>query len=102
MGLARIYFEDSFVVGNISILKGKGNEFVAMPSHKTGKTDKNGKPVYQDVCYPITKEFREKLYNAILDSYLQEKEKIVDRGRDLAQAQNRHNRSEPDREMPFR
>ena len=28
--------------------------------------DENNKPVYQDVCYPITKEFREKLYTELI------------------------------------
>ena len=35
----------------------------------------NGKAVYQDVCYPVTKEFREKLFNVILDTYEKEKAK---------------------------
>lgn len=68
-GLARIYFEDSFIVNNVNILQGKENLFVAMPSYKTKQTDKNGKTVYQEVCYPVTKEFREKLYKEIISSY---------------------------------
>ncbi len=74
-GLARIYFEDSFVVGNVSILKGEGKEFVTMPSYKTKQTDGKGKPRYQDVCFPVTKEFREKLYGEILKTFKQEKER---------------------------
>lgn len=100
LGLARIYFEDSFVVGNVSILKGKEKEFVAMPSYKTEKTDKQGKPVYQDVCYPVTKEFREKLYNEITESYQQEKLKAEEKGQEAAQ--NGKYRSQPERELPFR
>lgn len=34
-GLARIFFEDSFIVNNVSVLSGKDTEFVAMPSYKT-------------------------------------------------------------------
>ena len=34
-GLARVYFEDSFIVNNVSILQGKDKLFVAMPSYKT-------------------------------------------------------------------
>lgn len=74
LGLARIYFEDSFVVGNVGILKGKEKEFVAMPSYKVKQNGKDGKPQYQDVCFPVTKEFREKLYGEILECYQQEKE----------------------------
>ena len=65
-GLASIYFEDSFIVNNVSILQGKENLFVAMPSYKTKKMDENNKPVYQDICYPVTKEFREKLYTELI------------------------------------
>ena len=68
-GLARIYFEDSFIVNNVNILQGKENLFVAMPSYKTKQTDEHGKPVYQEVCYPVTKEFREKLYKEIISTY---------------------------------
>lgn len=42
---------------------------MAMPSYKTKQTDENGKPVYQEVCYPVTKEFREKLYKEIISAY---------------------------------
>jgi len=40
-----------------------------MPSYKTKQTVENGKPVYQEVGYPVTKEFREKLYKGIISSY---------------------------------
>lgn len=68
-GLARVYFEDSFIVNNVSILQGKDKLFVAMPSYKTKQTDEQGKAIYQDVCYPVTKEFREKLYTEIVNQY---------------------------------
>lgn len=68
-GLARVYFEDSFIVNNVSILQGKDKLFVAMPSYKTKQTDEQGKAVYQDVCYLVTKEFREKLYTEIINQY---------------------------------
>ncbi|MEE0885234.1 MAG: septation protein SpoVG family protein [Faecalimonas sp.] len=47
-GLASIYFEDCFIVNNVSILQGKENLFVAMPSYKTKKVDDNNKPIYSD------------------------------------------------------
>ena len=68
-GLARIYFENSFIVNNVNILQGKEKIFVSMPSYKTKQVDENGKPIYQDVCYPVTKDFREKLYNEIIAEY---------------------------------
>lgn len=69
LGLARIYFEDSFVVGNVSIFQREEKEFVAMPSYMVMQSGKGGKPRYQDICFPVTKEFREKLYDYILEIY---------------------------------
>ena len=74
-GLARIYFDDCFIVNNVNILQGKENLFVAMPSYKTKQVDEQGKAIYQDVCYPVTKEFREKLYEEVLAEYERAKEK---------------------------
>lgn len=68
-GIERSYFNDYFVVNNVSILQGKENLFVSMPSYKTKQTDEQGKAVYQDVCYPVTKEFREVMFDAIMDAY---------------------------------
>ena len=67
--LGRIYIEDCFVINNVSLLQGKNGVFVAMPSYKTKQMDENGKSIYQDLCYPITKECREKLYGDIKSAY---------------------------------
>ena len=74
-GLARIYFDDCFIVNNVNVLQGRDKLFVAMPSYKTKQVDEQDKAIYQDVCYPVTKEFREKLYNTILSEYEKELEK---------------------------
>ena len=76
-GLARVYFDNSFVVGNISIFNGKGKEFVAMPSCRVKAVGKEGKTEFQDICFPVTREFREKLYGEILDVYRREKETVL-------------------------
>ena len=74
-GFARVYLNDSFIVNNVSILEGKNGLFIAQPSYKTSKVDDKGNNVYQDICYPVTKEFREQLYKQIIDTYKEEKEK---------------------------
>ena len=76
-GIARIFIEDCFVINNVTIIQGKDNLFVAMPSYKTKKVDVNNKPIYQDVSYPITKEFREVLFLEILEKYARAKDKTV-------------------------
>lgn len=99
-GLARIFIEDSFVIGNVSLLEGKNGLFVAMPSYKTKQTDKDGKSVYQDVCYPITKEFREKLYDTLKDTYEQAKEQKQEEARGSASNDTRE--QVPDKDTPLR
>ena len=74
-GLARIYFEDCFIVNNVNILQGKKKVFVSMPSYRTKQKDENGRDIYQDICYPVTKDFRAKLYGGIEKAYEEAKEK---------------------------
>ena len=78
IGFARIYFEDCFVINNVTVIQGKENAFVSMPSYKTKDVDENNKPVYRDICYPVTKEFREKLYDSILELHQQERKKRME------------------------
>lgn len=75
--VGQIYIESSFIINNINIIEGKKGLFVMMPSYKTKKVDEAGKAVYQDVCYPVTKGFRDKLFTAILEDYSAEKDKTV-------------------------
>lgn len=105
LGLARIYFEDSFVVGNVNILRGKEEEFVAMPSYRMQKYGKDEKPRYQDVCFPVTKEFREKLYDTILAAYAEEKELAENKSRAQVEEQAAAKAMEtyqPEADLPFR
>lgn len=102
-GLARIFFEDSFIVNNVTILQWKDNLFVAMPSYKTKQTDEQGKPVYQDVCYPVTKEFREKLYAEIFATYEREKKKQKEQSQSIVEKKAKDNLAKAsDKELPFR
>ena len=69
-GTANVSFDGCFAVHNISIIESKeGKLFVSMPSYKTKQVDEDGNSVYRDICNPVTKDFREKLYDAVLKSY---------------------------------
>lgn len=46
-----------------------------MPNYKTERLLKNNQPVYQNICYPITKEFSDRLHEKIFEVYQQEKAK---------------------------
>lgn len=62
-------FDGVFVVNGITVMDGKKGLFVNMPTRKSKEVDENGEAIYKDVANPITAEFREGLYNAILEDY---------------------------------
>ena len=67
---ASILLNDVFKVTGIRIgISQKGNVFVSMPDYKTGRLDDNGKDVYQDIVYPVTRQFRQELYDVIVKEF---------------------------------
>lgn len=54
-----LVFYNSFVVTGFKVIWGKKGLFVAAPSRQ-------GSTSYYDIAYPITKEYRKALYDAIL------------------------------------
>lgn len=67
---ASIIFNGVFKVTGIRIgISRKRNIFVSMPDYKTGRLDGNGKDIYQDIAYPVTRQFRQELYNEIVRKY---------------------------------
>ncbi|MFI3173134.1 MAG: septation protein SpoVG family protein, partial [Eubacteriales bacterium] len=102
-GLGRIYLEDVFVINNVSVLQGKESMFVAMPSYKTNQKDQQGKDIYQDICYPVTKEFRSVLHGEVVNAYEVAKEKQEDVVGDGERKNDRDGFQEvEERELPFR
>lgn len=64
LGYADVNFGGSFAVKAIKIMNGNNGPFVSMPSYKSAKDGE-----YKDICFPITADFREKLYDDILAAY---------------------------------
>jgi len=60
---ASINLNDCFAIRNVKVVDSSKGLFIAMPSYKAG----NGE--YKDICFPVTKEFREQLNNAVIDAY---------------------------------
>ena len=60
---ASVNLNDCFAIRNVKIMDSTKGLFVAMPSYKVG----NGE--YKDICFPVTKEFREQLNNAVIEAY---------------------------------
>ena len=40
-----------------------------MPDYKTGRLDDNGKDIYQDIAYPVTRQFRQEMYDEIVKEF---------------------------------
>lgn len=59
---ATVTINDEFAIKNIKVFEGENGLFVTMPSRKTGNE-------YSDVVFPITKEAREQLNNAVIGVY---------------------------------
>ncbi|MBD5546938.1 MAG: hypothetical protein HDQ97_06015 [Lachnospiraceae bacterium] len=67
---AAIILNDVFKVTGIRIgISQRGNVFVSMPDYKTGRLDDNGKDIYQDIAYPVTRQFRQELYDEIVKEF---------------------------------
>ncbi|MGB4661430.1 MAG: SpoVG family protein [Mobilitalea sp.] len=74
-GLATISFGEGFKIRSVAVVEGPdGKMFVSMPNYKTKNVDENGNAQYKDICNPITKDFRDQLYGAILESFESGKE----------------------------
>lgn len=103
LAYTRVFLDNDFVINNISLMEGKNGAFVAMPSYKTKKFDENGNPEYRDICYPVTKDAREKLNDMVFAEYKKAK--------DETRTPQNHDRSAdnsvpdwieaPDEELPF-
>ena len=40
-----------------------------MPGYKTNRKDEQGKDIFRDICFPVTAEFRSKMFDAVLADY---------------------------------
>lgn len=76
---ASVNINGDFAIRNIKVMDCSKGLFVAMPSYKAG----NGE--YKDICFPITKESREQLNNAVFEAYEQA----------LTQSQGQSQKQEP-------
>ena len=70
--MVSITFDDCFVVSGLKVVEGEKGAFVSMPNRKTADGE------YIDTCFPITKEFREELIQAVLKEYGTESGKTTD------------------------
>jgi stage V sporulation protein G len=63
--IASVNLNDCFAIRNVKVMESSKGLFAAMPSYKAG----NGE--YKDICFPITKEFRQQFNDAVVNAYQQ-------------------------------
>ena len=61
---ASVNIDEAFAVTGLRVIEGEKGLFVSMPSRKMEKG-------YEDVCFPITAECREKLNKTVIEAYEQ-------------------------------
>lgn len=61
--------DNAFVVKNLTLVEGRNGKFVNMPHHKSNEVDENGRAIYRDDAFPLTKELREQIQKAAIESY---------------------------------
>lgn len=57
-----VTFDDMLVVDGFKVISGRNGLFVGCPARKAGEE-------FKDIAFPITKEFREELFSAVLAEY---------------------------------
>lgn len=76
---ASIELNGCFAIRGVKVVQGEKGPFVSMPSYKSGGE-------YKDVCFPITKDFRDQINAAVVGAYQQELAQLTQRGQE-SQAQ---------------
>ena len=62
---ASVNLNGCFAVRGVKVVDGSNGPFASMPSYK-------GRDGYRDVCFPCTKEFRQRFQDTVLNAYRQE------------------------------
>lgn len=62
---AQVVLDGEYVIDGLRVLEGPKGEFVAMPSRRTDAGE------YRDTFFPITREAREKLLDAVCQAYVE-------------------------------
>jgi len=63
VALATILLNETFAINKIRIVNGANGLFVSMPRNK------NKKEEWEDICHPVTGEFRKNMEKLILDEF---------------------------------
>lgn len=64
IGYASITLNDQFVITGLRVYESSKGNWVGMPGNEVGR---GRKAEWKDICYPLDKEFRDEIAEAVLD-----------------------------------
>ena len=67
LAYASVELGGCFVIRQVRVVEGKNGLFAAMPSRKVGYK-------FEDLCFPRTRELRQRINDAVLEAYQAEQE----------------------------
>ena len=70
--IGSITFDEEFAVNDVGVVDGKNGLFLSMPSRK----DAEGK--YRNLAFPVNREFRAEITEAVLEQYRKLSEETAD------------------------
>lgn len=85
---ASINLNGCFAIRGVKVVQGEHGPFVSMPSYKAGGE-------YKDVCFPITKDFRDQINTAVVGAYQQELAQLTQRGQEIQESQGQEPQAAP-------
>jgi stage V sporulation protein G len=96
VAFASVTINDIIGINGIRVVNGENGLFVAMPQTKDSNKE------YRDIAFPVTKDLRLQLNEAVLDCYAAEKEKSQERASVKGQIQQGKNQAiaQPAKETP--
>jgi len=71
VAFASVTINDMVAINGIQVIDGKNGLFAQMPQAKDARGD------FRDIAFPVTKELRQQLNEAILDEYVVQMEKVL-------------------------
>ena len=87
---ASVTLNGCFAVRDVRIMEGKNGPFISMPRRKV-----NGE--YRDICFPCTKEFKQRFDQAVLGAYEQTQSQNIREASKPQESQEPQESPEPQR-----
>lgn len=68
-GIATICIDDVFNIEGVTVKNSKDNNLYVQLPQRAYKDKETGEKKYKDACYPINKDVRDQITNAVLEAY---------------------------------